>query len=103
MNYSLRFHPDVEEDLLESFSWYERKSVGLGDKFLQIFYSSSELIIKRPFLYPKIYHDFRRYLLHKFPYALYYLIKKKQIIIVGLFHYAQNPGRIKTSLQKRKE
>ncbi len=103
MNYSLRFHPDIEDELLAIHSWYEGKSVGLGDEFLQIFYSSSESITTSPFRISKIYHEFRRYLLHKFPYALYYLIRNKQVLIIGLFHYARNPRIIRKTLQNRKE
>ncbi len=59
--YILRFHPDVEEDLLNIYSWYEKKLVGLGDDFLQIFYSSTKLIKENPFQYSKIYKNNHRY------------------------------------------
>lgn len=35
--YILRFHPDVEGDLLKIYSWYEEKLVGLGDEFFKSF------------------------------------------------------------------
>ncbi len=72
MHYSLKFHPDVEGDLQEIYSWYEEKLAGLGDDFLQIFYSSTHLIKENPLQYPKMYKNYHRYLLQKFPYALYY-------------------------------
>jgi hypothetical protein len=38
MRYDLRFLPEVEEDLFVGYSWYEEKVLGLGEKFLQMFY-----------------------------------------------------------------
>jgi len=37
-HYFLRFHPDVEQDLIKIHYWYEQKLIGLGDEFLQIFF-----------------------------------------------------------------
>ena len=38
MNYQVRFHPDVENDLREIIRWYEEKVIGLCEEFLQTFY-----------------------------------------------------------------
>jgi hypothetical protein len=38
MTYSLRFLPEVEEDVIAGYVWYEEKSKGLGEDFLRIFY-----------------------------------------------------------------
>ena len=97
----LRFHPDVEGDLLKIYSWYEEKLVGLGDDFLQIFYSSTKLIMENPLQYSKIYKNYHRYLLRKFPYALYYIIKDNLIIVMGVFHHARDPRMIKSTLGNR--
>jgi len=40
MTYSLRFLPDVEEDIFAAYSWYEGKARGLGEEFLRVFYAS---------------------------------------------------------------
>lgn len=97
----LRFHPDVEGDLLKIYSWYEEKLVGLGDDFLQIFYSSTKLIMENPLQYSKIYKNYHRYLLRKFPYALYYIIKDNLIIVMGVFHHGRDPRMIKSTLGNR--
>jgi hypothetical protein len=44
MNYTLRFIPEVEEDVISGYAWYESKSVGLGEEFLRVFYASSREI-----------------------------------------------------------
>ena len=101
MKYLLQFHPDVEEDLASIYSWYEQQTIGLGENFLQSFYYSVELITKKPKLYVRNYGEYRRCLLHKFPYSIYYKINEKSIVIMGCFHYARDPKKLKAILQKR--
>ena len=100
-HYILRFHPEVEGDLQKVYTWYEEKLIGLGDDFLQIFYSSTKLIIVNPYQYSIIYSNYRRYLLQKFPYALYYIIEDNMVIVIGLFHHARDPRGIKSTLNNR--
>ena len=98
---SLRFHPDVEVDLQKAYSWYEEKLVGLGDDFLQRFYSSTELIAENPLQFPKIYKNYHRFLMHKFPYALYYIIEDDLIIVMGVFHHSRDPKILRSTLGNR--
>ena len=37
MKYTLEIHPEVEDDALIAFNWYESKSIGLGEEFLRVF------------------------------------------------------------------
>ncbi len=60
MTYSLRFLPEVEEDVITSYSWYEEKGPGLGEEFLRMFYVGAGEIPGNPVLYPRVYGKFRR-------------------------------------------
>lgn len=101
MTYTLHFFPEVEEDVIGGYVWYEAKSAGLGEEFLRIFYACASEITQNPLLYPKVYSEFRRRLLRRFPYAIYFMIKGDQIIVFGLFHCARDPRTIRTKLQER--
>jgi len=39
MTYSLRFLPEVEEDVMGGYAWYETKAVSLGEELPRIFYT----------------------------------------------------------------
>lgn len=39
MTMRLQFLPEVEEDIMTGYLWYEEKAVGLGEEFLRVFYS----------------------------------------------------------------
>jgi len=37
MKYTLQILPEVEEDVMAGYLWYEEKVPGLGDEFLRMF------------------------------------------------------------------
>ena len=101
MRYLLSFLPEVEEDAVSMYIWYEEKSKGLGEEFLRAFYASAAEISRTPNLYPKIYKNFHRKLLKLFPYAVYFLIESEAVIVYGLFHCARNPYSIQEKIDDR--
>jgi toxin ParE1/3/4 len=103
MSYILEFLPEVEDDVIAGYIWYETKSHGLGEDFLRIFYTAAKEIQWNPLLYPKVYQDFRRCLIRRFPYAAYYTIQNEQIIVFGVFHCARHPRAVQAALKKREK
>ncbi len=101
MSYSLSFLPEAEEDIINPYFWYEEKSKGLGEDFLRIFYATTAEISRTPNRYPKIYKNFHRSLLKRFPYAVYFYVNKKEIIVYGIFHCARNPYFINKKINNR--
>lgn len=99
----LRFLPEVEEDVMAGYVWYEDKALGLGEEFLRMFYAQARGIPNNPLMFPKVYGDFRRRLLRRFPYAVYFFIEEEHIIVAGLFHSARDPETIRTTLRDRDE
>ncbi len=49
MTFDLRFLPEVEEDVISGYSWYEDKARGLGEEFLRIFLASANNLSRNPF------------------------------------------------------
>ena len=101
MTYDLRFLPEVEEDAIAAYSWYEEKAGGLGEDFLRMFYTCANDIARAPLINQKTYGEFRRRLLRRFPYAIYFRIEQNEILVVGLFHCARDPRTIRLSLSDR--
>lgn len=103
MTYSLRFLPEVEDDAINAYYWYEAKANGLGEDFLRMFYARASEMIWNPSIYPNVTKNFRRRLLRRFPYAVYFSVDNAQIVIFGLFHCARNPQAINAELRDRVE
>jgi len=101
MTYALRFLPGVEADVQSGYLWYEGKSTGLGAEFLRVFYACSQELTRNPLAYPKVHRMFRRCLLRRFPYAIYFRVEEDQVIAFGLFHCARDPRRLRRELGGR--
>jgi plasmid stabilization system protein ParE len=97
----LRFLPEIEQDLMEAYDWYEEKVHGLGEELIRTFYSLSGELDQVAYHYQVVYDGFRRRLLHKFPYAIYFRIEENQVIVFGLFHCARDPLSIRDMLTIR--
>ena len=103
MIYDLHFLPEIEEDVIAGYLWYEDKARGLGEEFLRMFYACVNELPRNALLYQKVYGDFRRRLLRRFPYAIYFRIEGKEIIVFGLFHCARDPQTVKEQLLDRND
>jgi hypothetical protein len=101
MRYSIRFLPEVADDAVAAYAWYESRVPGLGDEFLRLFYASADEIPESPRLYQEVHAGFRRRLLRKFPYAVYFRIAQDQVVVFGLFHCARDPAAITEELENR--
>lgn len=103
MTYALRFLPEVEEDVGMEAAWYEGRAPGLGQEFRRMFYACVAGIARNPLRYRKVYSEFRRCLLRRFPHAIYFRVENDQVVVFGLFHTARDPRAIQGSLGERGE
>jgi plasmid stabilization system protein ParE len=101
MMYVLRFLPQVETDVQNGRSWYEKKAPGLGEEFLRVVYTCSQELSRNPAMYPRVHGEFRRRLLRRFPYAIYFRVEADHVIVFGLFHCARDPRRLRRELGNR--
>lgn len=101
MKYVLRFVPEIEEDVLSGYYWYEEKSFGLGEEFLRMFYACANELSRNALLYQEVHGNVRRRLLRRFPYVIYFRINESEIIVLGLFHCARDPRSIRLHLLGR--
>jgi plasmid stabilization system protein ParE len=49
-----------------------------------------EAVAYFPELYPLVYKDFRRALLHRFPYSVFYVVSAPIVLVVGVVHQARD-------------
>ena len=83
--------PEAEADLATARSWYERQRAGLGAEFLLCMEEVVERIDRTPEMYRMVYHDVRRALTRRFPYAVYYRIAGQAVVILGILHMRRDP------------
>lgn len=101
MSYRLSIAPEVEEDGHVAETWYEERSPGLGDRFLDDLYSGLAAILEDPLLHGPFEDRVRRRLLIRFPYAIYYTVDSDTIAVWAVLHCARNPQWITDVLGDR--
>ncbi len=87
----LAYTPRAKQDVEEAFLWYKKQQKGLGNDFLACMENTLKDIMDFPEIYPVCYKKFRRALLHKFPFAVFYTIERHNIVIHAVFNQHQSP------------
>ena len=87
--------PEAAADIRAARRWYRAISEQLADDFLVQLRRSIDAALERPRSFPVIYKTFRRALLHRFPYALFFDPGEERITIVAVLHHARDPGLIR--------
>lgn len=85
--------PEAERDISEAYGWYEGRRAGLGEEFLGSLDACIETIRRQPGMYPLVYEGYRRALLRRFPYAVFYEHVATTIYIYSVFHTSRDPDK----------
>jgi plasmid stabilization system protein ParE len=97
----LRFRPQIVDDVAEAVHWYEDRCDGLGSEFLSAFDAALRFIRHNPEACRRMHGRFRRALLHRFPYAVYYAVEAEAIVITLVTHCARDPAWMRNQLAGR--
>ncbi len=95
------FRKAAERDVERIEDWYERRRPGLGDAFREALGEAVDQIASRPLMYPALYQENRRVLLHRFPYKLWYRLEGKGVIVLACIHGKRRPQYERTRLRRR--
>ena len=89
----LRLTPPAEQDVAEAYAWYEDKRTGLGEDFLQRLEACLIAVQRAPELLPVAHEDYRRALVRRFPYAVFYGYDGDAVTIHAVLHTARDPAK----------
>lgn len=90
--------PEVQQDLDEAYNWYEDRRYGLGEEFINCVDATIQIIFRTPDLHAEIYRKYRRALVRRFPYTVFYEYIDNKVVIYSIFHTSQNPQKWKNRL-----
>jgi len=87
------FHPDALDEYLEATAHYAEISSELGEAFVDAVEHGVGQILEHPRTWRLVEGDVRRYLLHRFPYGIYYrMVSEERILIAAVMHMSRRPG-----------
>jgi plasmid stabilization system protein ParE len=89
----LALAPEAERDIAAAYGWYEDRRIGLGEEFLSSVDACLQGIARQPDLYTEIHQSYRRALIRRFPYAVFYEHAEGTVIVYAVFHSSRNPAK----------
>ena len=93
MPVELAIAPEAELDIAEAYVWYEGRRAGLGEEFLTSVDACLESIRRGPEMYPVVHEGYRRSLIRRFPYAVFYEPSEAMVTIYAVFHTSRDPDK----------
>jgi plasmid stabilization system protein ParE len=85
--------PEAEQDLAEAYAWYEDQRIGLGEDFLSCVDACIEALCRTPEMCPEVYETYRRALVRRFPYAVFYEYTQDTVTVYSVFHTSRDPEK----------
>ena len=92
---------EVKRDLQEAYSWYEERSPGLGAEFLRNVEACLSLTVRNPEIRGIVFKNYRRALVRRFPFAVFYEAEKISLVVYAAFHCSQHPARWRRRFKAR--
>lgn len=89
----LRYTDRSIVDVELAFEWYEKQRRGLGFEFLDCVELSLNNILIFPAMYEPCYSNFRRCVIRRFPFSIFYTIEDYEIVIHSVFDNRQDPKK----------
>jgi plasmid stabilization system protein ParE len=87
------------DDLSEGRLFYERQGEGLGEYFLDSLFSDIDSLTLYGGIHPKFF-GYHRMLSKRFPYAVYYKLKEKSVVVVWrVLDLRRDPKKIRQTLE----
>jgi plasmid stabilization system protein ParE len=91
VSYRIEFRPEASADVAEAFSWYEAQRPGLGTEFESELDRTLDRITAMPAAWRIRHRGIRRAPLHRFPFAVYYVLAPDLIEVRGVLHNSRDP------------
>lgn len=85
--------PEAEQDLAEAYAWYEGQRFGLGEEFLSCVDGCIEAFRRTPEMHAEFYEGYRRALVRRFPYAVFYESAEDTVTVYCVFHTSRDPEK----------
>jgi plasmid stabilization system protein ParE len=91
----LRVRPEAEIDLADACAWYEARQLGLGADFLVEIDKMFSRIEEAPTRYPIVHRNIRRALAPRFPYGVFFLMDRDDVVVIAVLQASRNPALVR--------
>ncbi len=99
---SVIIRPNAEQDIEETYNWFEAKDAGLGDKFKDELRQQIEYISFHPQMYAERETGFRYGLCRKMKVFIAYKIEVDGILVYRVWYATMNPSEWRKKLSSER-
>ena len=85
--------PEVEQDINDACAWYEGRRAGLGEEFLSCVDACIQAICRMPVMHAFVFENYRRGLVRRFPYTVFYEYENDTVTVYCVFHNSRDPQK----------
>jgi plasmid stabilization system protein ParE len=85
----------AKRDIREARLWYRNITRELGEDFVESVDDAIALAQRYPLAFRVVHRTFRRVLLRRFPYALFYQFTDNRLLVVAVLHQARDPKALR--------
>ena len=93
------YPPEAEDDISKAYAWYEDRAPGLGEEFLRAVDACISAIARSPKAHRVIFKSYRRGIVRRFPYVVFYEEEGNRVTVYCVFHASQNPEKWRERLR----
>jgi toxin ParE1/3/4 len=97
---SVDFHPEAAAEMIEAAKYYQKRSAGLGIRFLDEIDAAVDRIGDAPDRWPLLEDGYRKYSIRVFPYFVAYQITDAAITVLAVYHHSRDPEGWKNRLDE---
>lgn len=92
MSLTLTITSKAQEDFRTALEWYEKQVTGLGEEFVRCVDIQVRSVGRQPQRFPVVHaNSIKRALISRFPYAIYFVEKRENVIVIAILHQRVNP------------
>jgi plasmid stabilization system protein ParE len=99
VTYAVRLRPEAIADVDRALAYYAAIRIELFLELEAEFDEHFEQLAERPLSFQAHNEATRRVFMRKFPYGIYYLIDKAEVIVLAVFHFADDPEKLEDRLE----
>ena len=88
----LVFLLSADIDIQEAYEYYENFQEGRGDLFMRHLDAAFTHLRMFPKIAPVFHGNYRRLLVPRYPYGIFYTIESSRIIVAAVIPFQQNPA-----------
>ena len=92
MTLRIVFRQAAKSEFEDAAAWYDERRPGLGEEFI---FEIEEAVTKAaaaPQRYPVVFGDVRRTVARRFPFSVYFRVRKDALVVLAVFHGRRDPA-----------